>query len=222
MNIYDFDIEWVGLDVLVEVLQWLSQALFELLDRGMILNTQFKIDAHFSDFFFGVIDDLWHIHLVIGYIDDVVIVIEQWYFGEINIGDLSLVATYFDIVINIDFFRKTDDNAADDTTDIVFGDDGQGSTHYTQWCQQTLKIQAPKSKNHQNDAKGHNKIIHIIDTVDDVICKFVRDVFPQPVHHDQGSSHDIDDGQQYKKLHDGVEEVKSIMKVRLIDFYPIF
>lgn len=121
------------------------------------------------------------------------------------------MAPDLDIVINIDFFRKANDDATDNTAHVVFGDDGQGCTNDTQGCQQALKIQAPKSEYHQDDTKGHDEIIYIIDAVDDVVCKFVRYVFTQSIYHDQGRCHNIDDGEQNQKLDYAMEEIKSIM-----------
>lgn len=170
--------------------------MFERLNGSEIFQVQLKVNADFFDIFSGVIDDIGHVDFVIRDKNDIVIFVEQNDFCQVDIQNFPFVGSNFDIVINIDFIGKTDDDTTDDRSHKLFGYDCQCCRHDRKTRQQPAHINTPESKQHSNNSESHNQVIDVVDPDDHVVRIFIGKFFAKTVDHDQQSRKNID---TYKK-----------------------
>ena len=97
-----------------------NQGFLQIFHRRYAAGRYFKINTGLLDLFFGVIDDLRGIHFGVGQKYDVVIFIEQGYFRDVDINDLSALFADLDEVIDGNFTAEGNDNPANDVRDKIF------------------------------------------------------------------------------------------------------
>lgn len=124
-----FEVEAVLNDGLVVLFEAEYEAFFEFLDAFYGLNVNFKLDVDFLDIFFRVVDDFGCKNFVVWYKNEVVVVVKQSDFGDVDVDDFAFVLTDFNVIVDAEFFGERNDDAADNFAEIVFGNDGDCGCH---------------------------------------------------------------------------------------------
>ena len=180
-DLYDLEVVRSGFDVAFVVGNGVDEVGFQFFDRFDGLDHQFEFNADFLDLSSGVVNDFTGKELGVGDEDYIIVLIEQGDFCEVDIDDLSLLIPDPDIIINHYFTREADDDAADDLSDIILGNDGNGGCDDTEGRKERFKIYAPKAQDGHQGSSYQYDVIDIVQSNDHVVGLADGDLFASAV-----------------------------------------